>query len=270
MTNVNMSNDSGVEESFQAGQFAFAAHLRDPSVNPAPADIEDRRLAIYRDLIYNNIESFLSGGFPVLRSLMSDDNWHQLVRGFVRDHRCHTPYFLEISQEFLLYLREGKACIPEDLPFILELAHYEWVELALDVSPEVLPKVLLDVLPEQENDSVQGAALLDASLQISPLAWRLNYNYPVHKISLDYQPLETPEQPTSLVVYRGPDEKIHFFESNAVTMRLLQLLEDGQQNARQALEQVALELQHPEPETLVTMGESIIQQLLGLSILYKA
>lgn len=270
MTNVNMSNDSGVEESFQTGQFAFAAHLRDPSVNPAPADIEDRRLAIYRDLIYNNIESFLSGGFPVLRSLMSDDNWHQLVRGFVRDHRCHTPYFLEISQEFLLFLREGKACIPEDLPFILELAHYEWVELALDVSPEVLPKVLLGVLPEQENDSVQGAALLDASLQISPLAWRLNYNYPVHKISLDYQPLETPEQPTSLVVYRGPDEKIHFFESNAVTMRLLQLLEDGQQNARQALEQVALELQHPEPETLVTMGESIIQQLLGLSILYKA
>ena len=264
--NVNMSNDKDVAESFQTGQFAFAAHLRDPAVNPAPADVEDRRVAIYRDLIYNNIESFLSGGFPVLRSLMSDDNWHKLVRGFVRDHRCHTPYFLEISQEFLLYLREGKACIPDNLPFILELAHYEWVELALDVSPEVLP----DVLSEQEGDSDQGVTLLDTSLQISPLAWRLNYNYPVHKISLDYQPLEAPEQPTSLVVYRGPDEKIHFFECNAVTMRLLQLLEDGQLNARQALEQVALELLHPEPETLVTMGESIVQQLLDLSILYKA
>ena len=262
MSNVNVRNEKGVEQSFQAGQLAFAAHLRDPTVNPAPADIEDRRVAIYRDLIYNNIESFLSGGFPVLRSLMSGDNWHLLVRGFVRDHRCHTPYFLEISQEFLLYLREGKACIPDELPFILELAHYEWVELALDVSPEILP--------EQENDSAQGMALLDTSLQISPLAWRLNYNYPVHKISLDYQPLEAPAQPTSLVVYRGPDEKIHFFESNAVTMRLLQLLEGGQLNARQALEQIALELKHPEPETLVSMGETIIQQLLDLSILYKA
>jgi len=252
--------------SFQTGQLAFAAHLRDPAVNPPPSDIEDRRVAIYRNLIYNNIESFLSGGFPVLRSLMGDDSWHQLVRGFVRDHRCHTPYFLEISQEFLLYLREGKACIPEGLPFILELAHYEWVELALDVSPEVLPHTL----PEQVADSDQGVSLLDTNLQISPLAWRLNYNYPVHKISLEYQPLEAPAQPSSLVVYRGPDEKIHFFESNAVTMRLLQLLEDGQRNARQALEQVALELQHPEPETLVTMGENIIQQLLDLSILYKA
>ncbi len=268
---TKISNDKAVELSFQAGQLGFAAHLRDPAINPAPLDIEDRRMAIYRDLIYNNVESFLSGGFPVLRSLMSDDNWHQLVRGFVRDHRCHTPYFLEISQEFLLYLREGKAHIADDLPFIRELAHYEWVELALDVSPEILPgeRPSKD-LQEGENGSNHSVSLLDISLKISPLAWRLNYNYPVHKISLDYQPLEVPEQPSSLVVYRGPDEKIHFFESNAVTMRLLQLLEDGQGNARQALEQVALELEHPEPEVLVTMGESIIQQLIELSILYKA
>ncbi len=266
MANLNVSNDDGVEEPFQAGQLAFAAHLRDPAENPAPVDIEDRRMAIYRDLIYNNIESFLQGGFPVLRSLFSDDNWHQLVRGFVKDHRCHTPYFLEISQEFLLYLREGKACIPDDLPFILELAHYEWVELALDVSPETLP----ELSPGPTVDTNQPESVLDISLQISPLAWRLNYNYPVQKICLDYQPLEAPPQPTSLVVYRGPDEEIHFFESNAVTMRLLQLLENDQLNARQALEQVALELQHPEPETLVAMGETIIQQLLDLSILYKA
>ncbi|MDF1832662.1 MAG: putative DNA-binding domain-containing protein [Porticoccaceae bacterium] len=265
-----MTNDKVVETSFQAGQFAFASHLRDPTVNPAPIDIEDRRMAIYRDLIYNNIESFLSGGFPVLRSLMNDENWHQLVRGFVRDHRCQTPYFLEISQEFLLYLREGNANIPVDLPFILELAHYEWVELALDVSPEVLPEERLSKeLKEGRCRSNYSESLLETRLQISPLAWRLNYNYPVHKIGLDYQPTEAPEQPSSLVVYRGPDEKIHFFESNAVTMRLLQLLEGGQRNAREALGKVALELEHPEPETLVSMGESIIQQLVDLSILYK-
>jgi len=262
MARVNEGSENNAELSFQSGQYAFAAHLRDPVENPAPADIEDRRLAIYRDLIYNNIETFLSSGFPVLRGLMNDDNWHHLVRGFVRDHRCHTPYFLEISQEFLLYLREDKACIPEGLPFILELTHYEWVELALDVSPEILPQKSIDTHPP--------TTLLDASLQISPLAWRLNYNYPVHKVGLEYQPLEAPEQPTSLVVYRGPDEQIHFFESNAVTMRLLQLLEDGQLSGRGALEQLALELQHPEPEALVTMGEGIIQQLLDLSILYRA
>ena len=170
MNKVNEVGENNAELSFQSGQLAFAAHLRDPAVNPAPADIEDRRVAIYRDLIYNNIEAFLSSGFPVLRGLMSDDNWHHLVRGFVRDHRCHTPYFLEISQEFLLYLREDKACIPEGLTFILELTHYAWVELALDVSTEIYPVQTTDVTPP--------SALLDARWHISPLAWPWNYHYP--------------------------------------------------------------------------------------------
>jgi len=262
MTNLSESHGPNDNKSLKSAQMAFAAHLRDPLNNPAPVGIEDRRMAIYRDLIYNNIESFLSGGFPVIRSLMGDGDWHQLVRGFVKDHRCHTPYFLEISQEFLLYLQAGSAPIGGELPFLIELAHYEWVELALDVSPETLPERSVDIDPSMP--------LLDSSLVISPLAWRLNYTYPVHKISPDYQPLETPIEPTSLIVYRGPDEAIHFFASNAVTMRLLQLLEDGQCSARDALLQVADELAHPEPEVLVAMGEGIIQQLLALSILYRA
>ena len=50
-------------------QFAFTAHLRDPENNPAPDAIEDRRMGIYRDLFYNNVEGFLSKGFPVIRSI---------------------------------------------------------------------------------------------------------------------------------------------------------------------------------------------------------
>ncbi len=261
VTDLEKNLRVGEKNSFQSTQLVFAAHLRDPLHNPAPADIEDRRMAIYRDLIYNNIESFLSGGFPVIRSLMDAESWHLLVRGFVKDHRCHTPYFLEISQEFLLYLQGGSAFIADDLPFIIELAHYEWVELALDVSPEQLP--------EPSADIDLSMHLLDSNLVISPLAWRLNYTFPVHKISPDYQPLEPLSEPTSLIVYRGSDEAVHFFASNAVTMRLLQLLEDGQHSARHALLQVAGELAHPEPEALVAMGEGIIQQLLKLSILYR-
>ncbi|OUS10157.1 hypothetical protein A9Q89_11645 [Gammaproteobacteria bacterium 53_120_T64] len=261
VANLDENCGTGANKPFQSAQLAFAAHLRDPLVNPPPEGIEDRRMAIYRELIYNNIESFLNSGFPVIRSLMTDSDWHQLVRGFVKDHRCHTPYFLEISQEFLLYLQSGSAHFGDEFPFLIELAHYEWVELALDVSPEKLPE------PSANVD--RSMPLLDSNLVISPLAWRLNYTYPVHKISSDYQPLEAPGEPTSLIVYRGEDEAIHFFASNAVTMRLLQLLEDGQHSARDALLQVAGELAHPEPDVLVAMGEGIIQQLLELSILYR-
>jgi hypothetical protein len=44
-------------------QFLLSKHIRDPENSPPPPDIEDRRLAIYRDLFYNNIEGLLAGTF---------------------------------------------------------------------------------------------------------------------------------------------------------------------------------------------------------------
>lgn len=126
--------------SFIETQKILADHLRDPVANSAPANIEDRRLNIYRDLIFKNIESFISGGFPILRSLYSEDDWHQLVRSFIRTHHSDSPYFLEVSQEFLRYLQEEHQRTDSDPAFMLELAHYEWVELALDVSEESIPR----------------------------------------------------------------------------------------------------------------------------------
>ncbi|MDH4254937.1 MAG: DNA-binding domain-containing protein, partial [Gammaproteobacteria bacterium] len=50
---------------FQRRQYEFAAHIRDPDANPPPAGIEDRRMAIYRELFYNNLLSLLGSTFPV-------------------------------------------------------------------------------------------------------------------------------------------------------------------------------------------------------------
>ena len=85
---------------------------------------------------------------------------------FIDRHRCHTPYFLEISQEFLKFLMQRDEPVPNDPPFLLELAHYEWVELALDVSEEQLPEA---------HDEY---ALSSSVPQLSPLAWLLSYQVP--------------------------------------------------------------------------------------------
>ena len=63
-------------------QYAFAAHIRDPEANPRPDDVEERRMAIYRDLFFNNVEGFLTNTFPVLRELMDDDHWMAMARDF--------------------------------------------------------------------------------------------------------------------------------------------------------------------------------------------
>lgn len=243
------------EPAFKAAQYQFAAHLRDPDANPAPADVEQRRMAIYSNLIYKNIEGFVSGAFPVLRQLLDDEQWHAMVRDFVSRHISHSPYFLEISQEFLKYLQEERQPQPHDPPFLLELAHYEWVELALDVSQEQLPV------------SLESVDYLEAEPRVSPLAWCLSYQYPVHLIGPDYQPRQPPEQPTFLIVYRDRSDCVKFMESNAVTVRLLSVLEE-QLSGRQALQQLAAEMQHPEPQQLIAAGEGLLQKLHRADILY--
>ena len=242
--------------SFQQTQYDFTAHLRDPAINSIPQDMEDRRMKIYRDLIYNNIETFISSGFPILRSLIDDGPWHKMVRGFVSHYRSHTPYFLEISQEFLRYLQEERKASPEDPSFMLELAHYEWVELALDVSPEEIPDI----------DSKVEELLLSKP-EVSPLAWRLSYQYPVHKLGPEYQPKEPPEQATYVVVYRNRAQEVKFLETNAVTIHLLQLFEDQGITAREALTVIAEQLGYDSPDAVLNSGKELVEQLYSLEIL---
>ncbi len=235
---------------FMQLQYAFAAHIRDPEQIAAPAGIEDRRMGIYRELFYNNIEGFLNNGFPVLRKLLNDEVWHAMARDFFASHYCHSPLFLEIPREFLNYLDGERGQRDTDLPFLRELAHYEWVELALSVAEA-----------EDSGKVDSNGDLLDATPVLSNLAWPLSYQYPVHRISPDFQPMEADEQPTYLLVYRDPQDEVGFLELNPVSARLFSLLQEHpEQTGRELLELIATELQHPDPSLVVNGGHSILEE----------
>lgn len=193
-------------------QKAMAAYLRSPAGDGAPEGIETRRLNIYRDLVYRNIEGFISSAFPILRSLSGDAEWESLVRDFIATHRCDTPLFLRISEEFLAYLVAQPA--DPQRPFAAELAHYEWLELAVDVAQGTVPDVAGDSDP---------SAL---SPHLSPAARVASYAYPVHRIGPSYQPLEAAE-PTFLLVYRDRDDVVQFMELNPGSARLLHEIGQG-------------------------------------------
>ncbi|MCP5019336.1 MAG: DUF2063 domain-containing protein [Ketobacter sp.] len=240
------------QPSFQKLQYDFAAHLRNPAQVPAPGGVENRRLQIYRDLFYNNIEGFISGGFPVLRSLTSDEKWHRMVRDFFARYRCNTPYFLEISQEFLAYLQQQRQPEQDDLPFMIELAHYEWLELAADTDADSIPSSGFN----PQGNLMQGRPL------VSPLAYVVSYQYPVHRISADYLPTEQPQVATFLIVYRDQQDEVRFMEINAVTARLLLLLEEHTDfSGADAVNAVASELPHLDKELVYNGGEQALQSL---------
>lgn len=243
---------------FQKAQYQFAAHLRDPEHNAAPTDIEDRRMQIYRELFYNNIEDFMANAFPVLRKISSDEIWHARVRDFYARHQCHDPIFHRVAAEFLSFLENERGEHADDPPFIRELCHYEWVELALSVSE-------LELTPELANPN--GDLMNDRPL-VSPLAWTLSYEWPVQRIGPDALP-ETPgEQPTYLIVNRNRQDEVRFMEINAVTARLMQLLEeDMTSTGAELLMQIAIELAHPQPQAVVDAGADILRDLRERDIL---
>lgn len=243
---------------FQRAQRAFAAHIRHPDIHSAPADIEDRRMKIYRELFYNNIESFIANGFPVLRKVFDEIRWHDMIRDFMHRHKSQTPYFLEIAQEFLKYLDEERADNTDDYPFLLELAHYEWVELALDVDEQEIPT----------SGFNPSGDLMNGHPVISPLVWVLQYQYPVHRISPEFLP-ETPSaQPHFLLVYRNREYQVKFMEINAVTARLLTILQERSFcRGEEAITQLIEELRHPNPEVVYEGGRQALQDLLSKEII---
>lgn len=186
-------------------QRAFAARIRQPAEQPLLEGVTAERMAVYEALFFNNIEGFISGAFPVLHRLIEADRWQRLVRSFIAEHQARTPYFLQISQEFLAWLQQGYVAEAGDPPFILELAHYEWVELALDVSEAELP--------------VQGW---------SPLAWPLAYQCPVQRIGGDFQPTTPSDEPTCLLVWRDGQDKVRFMQISAFAYKLATRLQAGE------------------------------------------
>ncbi len=194
-------------------QRAFASHLRDPAHAPAPAGIEPRRMAVYTELFFNNVESLVSANFPVMRSLYGDDEWREFVRAFYRDHHCHTPLFTELARELMRYLETRAEA--SDPPFLAELAHYEWSELALAIDEAELA----DEAHDREGDVVDGIPV------VSPLARVLAYRFPVHRIRPDYRPDEAPAQPTLILLARDRNDEIRFLEIDALTALLFERLE---------------------------------------------
>ncbi len=244
---------------FTKAQYEFAAHIRDPEKNPKPGDVEARRMKIYNELFFNNVEDFIANTYPVLKKITTEDEWQSMMRDYFSRHLSRTPLFPEMPREFLNYL-ETERNNPADPPFIKELAHYEWIELALLTSD-------LDNTINWDKIDKDGD-LLNSQPVMSPLAWPLTYTYPVQQITEDFIPSKPAEQPVYLLVYRDNNDEVHFMELNPITALLIQLLnEDNGLTTKQMLDVIVEQLNHPNPDVVYEGGYQIIQDLKNRNVI---
>ena len=190
---------------FRAHQLAFIHAIRSPE-QAIPSDVAPERMAVYRELFFNNIQNFVNSAFPVLRSILPAVIWQQNLRRFFAEATLTSPYFLNIAESYLDWLANE----PPSLPFALELAHYEWAELYVATLP----------CPGLEPCDLTGP------LRLAECALVLSYQFPVHQISADFQPETPASNGCYLLVYRNIDDQVRFIALNQLTAALLTLLSE--------------------------------------------
>ena len=235
---------------FQKYQISFAGHIRDPKSNKRPNGASSRRMTVYNELLFNNILNLVSPCFPVAQSVLGPGKWKALIREFLSSHRCRTPYFRQLPEEFLQFMqqRESNADEPDFLNYLL---HYEWVELALELSNKAFDARDLNV----------NGDLRDGRPALTPVHMLLAYPYPVHRIGKDFQPTVAQREEACLLVFRDNRDIVRFILLNPVSARLVALIESGELSGNQAVEQAVSELRHPEPAAAIEGGHAIIENL---------
>jgi hypothetical protein len=232
---------------------AMARHVRDPATHAGPPGIEARRLKIYSDLVYNNLDGLLAGGFPVIRKTLGDADWRTLVRGFLARHHSRTPLFTALGRELIAHV---EAEPDPRRPWLAELAHYEWAELGLQLSDAAVPA------HDPDGDLLAGVAVL------SPLAWPLAYRWPVNRIGPDFQATELPTEPTLLLLRRQPDGRIHFSALSPLLFRLLDMaVGNRERSGRELLRKLADEAGQTDFDGFLAEATPMLQRLRSEGVL---
>lgn len=231
--------------SFQAYQQQFTAYIRNPTVHKPPVGAALKRMRVYADIVFNNIEASVATCYPVSKMVLGQRAWKKLVRGFFSEHASNTPIFREIPAQFLNYINQQS-----QLPAYLgQLAHYEWVELSVSMFPATVHEL-----------GSEANLLLDYPV-INPTAVCLSYDYPVHQISPRIKPSQALAEPIHLLVYRNTQHTVKFVEMNVVTANLIQRLMAKPQTGQSALQQLAAELGFVEHAPVLNFGAQILEDL---------
>ena len=222
-------------------QREFAAHLRSPSADSLPEGIPAQRMLVYEELIFNNFESFLEPCFPISQELLGSITWNKLTKLCFAEIKSHSPLFREIPAIFLEWLQPKALDLVPEYPWLWELMHYEWIELAVEIDPSSMNVIHTD-LP-MLNPTVQTAY----------------YEWPVHQISTDFQP----EQPTPhcIAVFRNAHEEIEFLEINVMTMQLLDKLQEKPESLEVLAQQWSDELNWQNSVPLIHYINEIIDAM---------
>ena len=239
-----------MDDYYQKVQQDFTQRIRHGNSLPLPDNVSESRMKVYQELLFNNIYEIMNQCFPVITEIVDDKFWRSLVAEFIALSQSQTPYFHRLAQEMVSFLEKIK--LP-DYPYLAQLAHYEWIELELDIDDKKL-----------DLSGVGQEIELSSQLIFSPQVRLLHYDFDVENIGVNYLP--TKPVASYLLVYRNEDGHVDFMKLNQLSHLLLTLL-----MSEKSLEAVINEVIDSDPvqdKQLVISGAiSLVDELVELGII---
>ena len=136
---------------FDKLQQAFTRSIRNQNANEVPYRIMPDKMLVYQQLIYHNLSNIFSNAFPVIYSILSADSWKGMIQDFILNHGATTQLFHEIPKEFVQYLLKDPP-ISKEFTFLGELAHYEYIEIMLELAHGDIPVMKQSLSLEEKGN----------------------------------------------------------------------------------------------------------------------
>ncbi len=244
--------------SFQHLQRQLTAHLRDPQTNPQPEGPEDRRIAIYRRLVFGNVSRLLEANFPLTRRQLGKKSFSALIRDFIREHRASTPYFPRLAGELQDWYQKTQSGREGDPPWLGELILYESEKRRLRNAPDPASSPAID----PAGDVVSGNPAPSTLLRL------LTLRYPVHKSKACKLQDAPPEVPAFLLLRRDRAGRVQTEELGVLSAGLLAMILDGsKQTGGEMLENMMQQAPPDARPALIRQGEAQLRRFHRTGVL---
>ena len=225
-----------VQRNYQDYQRKLAEYCRTGEATEIPGITSGERLETYRRLVFSVIEEFLGKAYPITQAAIGKDEWQTLVDRFFSEYPCSSPQVWRMPQELTDYV-EKTSYKSDEFPYLLELLHFEWLEIEIDNMedgelPEYLvPKDLFHEIPV-----------------INPDHKLLQLSYPLYELTPDIlsndEKREERKGTYLLLGFRCKETlRAKFLTLNPFSLILLKGLMPGDKTTKELLEQLPAELQ---------------------------
>ena len=188
----------------------LAQAVRNPNL---PHDFPADRIAIYAQLVRNNLFHFLDKCFTETPKYLQNNQWLELKEQFIQQGAAHSPFFQDIPQQFYDFLRKNNQ-LPDYLFHLMDL---ELAQLAAETAAD------------GDYSQNADAYTLAPSVQIR--------EYPIEYANFFENSTVAPVG--NMVIWRNAHAQVMTKNTSAVEWILLNLVAEQPMNLAQILAELA-------------------------------